>query len=64
MAPEFTTERLHLRNWRESDTDAFYAFYRDPQSEAAAIVEFLDGLPTIDSMLAAIDPALYRNRAP
>jgi RimJ/RimL family protein N-acetyltransferase len=34
MAPELTTDRLRLRQWRESDVDDFHAFYRDPQSEA------------------------------
>lgn len=32
--PEFETERLRLRQWRESDVDPFLDFYRDPQSAA------------------------------
>lgn len=32
--PEFETERLRLRHWRESDVDPFLDFYRDPQSVA------------------------------
>lgn len=36
----------------------------DPVSETRTIVDFLDGLPDADEMLAAIDPSLYRNRAP
>jgi hypothetical protein len=35
----------------------------DPPAEIRPIIEFLDGRPDTDAMLAAIDPALYRNRA-
>jgi RimJ/RimL family protein N-acetyltransferase len=34
LFPEFETERLRLRHWRESDVDPFLAIYRDPQSAA------------------------------
>ena len=34
MAPEFTTERLRFRCFRESDVDPFHDFYRDSKSEA------------------------------
>ncbi|MGE0237836.1 MAG: GNAT family N-acetyltransferase [Parvibaculaceae bacterium] len=34
LVPGLETERLRLRQWRESDVDPFFAFYRDPQSAA------------------------------
>jgi RimJ/RimL family protein N-acetyltransferase len=32
MAPEITTGRLLLRDWRESDVEPLHSFYLDPQS--------------------------------
>jgi RimJ/RimL family protein N-acetyltransferase len=32
--PDFETERLVLRQWRESDFDDFHAFYNDPALQA------------------------------
>jgi RimJ/RimL family protein N-acetyltransferase len=34
MQRELETGRLHLRQWRESDVDPLYEFYRDAQSQA------------------------------
>ena len=35
----------------------------DAEKQIARIVEFLDGVPSAEKMLEAIDPSLYRNRA-
>ena len=40
LHPELETERLRLRQWRESDVDPFHDFYRDPQSEASTARRF------------------------
>ena len=34
----------------------------DPPTEAEKIAEFLDLRPSVEQMLAAVDPKLYRNR--
>ena len=57
---EWLPQQAHLKTQFVS----YNRLLTDPREEAAVIVEFLEGLPTAESMLAAIDPSLYRNRAP
>lgn len=45
-------------------TVSYNRLLADPAAEIQLIVDFLDGQPDADAMFAAIDPALYRNRAP
>jgi hypothetical protein len=35
----------------------------DAETEVRRVAEFLDGRPSTEQMLQAIDPALYRNRS-
>jgi hypothetical protein len=35
----------------------------DPATDISAIADFLDGRPSAEGMLAAVDPTLYRNRS-
>jgi hypothetical protein len=52
-------QQSHLRTLMLS----YNRLLSDPSAEIPAIVNFLDDRPNLDQMLAAIDPALYRNRS-
>ncbi|MCA9215092.1 MAG: sulfotransferase [Planctomycetales bacterium] len=56
---EWLPTQPHLRALVVSYNDVI----DDAEKQVARIVEFLDGVPSAEKMLQAIDPALYRNRA-
>jgi hypothetical protein len=45
-------------------TVSYNRLLTDPQAEIGAIVAFLDEAVNADTLIAAIDPSLYRNRVP
>jgi len=60
--------RLHEWLRRQGHMKVLRVSYNDlveqPQRESQRVSEFLDGLPSAESMARSVDPSLYRNRNP
>lgn len=69
MAAIYEKHLAQVKKWiaESSNVDAVYVPYagvvESPAEEAARVNAFLGGILDEDAMTAAVDPALYRNRA-